>query len=196
MKKIITLILLLLLTACSRPFFINDRLSYTSSQNLKNEFGKHNKIDIEIDKDTKDLFISQKPSGFTGGAITLSFPMGRTFSAYLQQMSEIAFTGTCDECFKITVKIIDCKIDYTNSLYAGLASSEHFLDYFKMDTIIEVQYFKNTGKLFNKNYHYISQKELGINEVKMLNRDAAVIYVIEDISKKLIKDIIKEIKNL
>ncbi len=196
MKKIITLLLLLLLTACSRPFFISDRLSYTSSQNLKNEFGIHNKIDIEIDKDTRDLFISQKPSSFTGGAIALSFPIGRTFSAYLQQMAEIAFANNCDNCFKITVKIIDCKIEYTNSLYAAMASSEHFLDYFKMDTTIEVHYFKNTRMLFNKNYQYVSRKVLGINEVKMLNRDAAVIYVIEDISKNLIKDIIQEIKNL
>lgn len=195
MRKVFYILLLfIIIIGCApMPLLIDDRLSYSSNRAIRNEFGRHKKINFEIDKNTEGLIILQKPSSITSGAVTFSFSIGKVFSAYLYQINEALFIEECNNCLDVKVKITDCKIDFTNSALTHWSTPARVVvDHFKMDISIEGQYQKNIKNTFVKNYHYTSLKNLKINEIDTANSDTAIVWVIEDIVKRLIQDIIKE----
>ena len=195
MKKIVYFILLsvILISCAPMPLLIDDRLSYSSNRAMRNEFGRYEKINFEIDKNTEGLVILQRPSSITTSAVTFSFSIGKVFSAYLYQINEALFIEECNDCLSVKVKITDCKIAFTNSALTHWSTPARVVvDYFKMDISIEVQYQKNNKNTFVKNYHYTSVKSLKINEIDTANSDTAIVWVIEDVVKKLVQDIIKE----
>ena len=173
------------------PLLIDDRLSYSTYRAIKNEFGRHEKINLEIDKNTENLVILQRPSGFIAGGVTFSMAIGKTFSAYLYQMNEAVFIETCVNCLDVKVKIVNCKIVFYSSALSMIAS-RRVIDNFEMNINIEVSYIKDTDLIAIKKYNYIVKKELNLSETDAAHEDTAIIFVIENIVKRLVQDIIKE----
>lgn len=197
MKRMVCFILLsvTLISCAPMPLIIDDRLSYNSYRAIKNELGRHEKINLEIDKNTENLVILQRPSGFTAGGVTFSLAIGKTFSAYLYQMSEAVFIEDCDNCLSVKIKITDCKVVFYSSALAIMAS-RRVIDNFEMNTNIEVSYIKDFEIVAIKKYNYLSKKELSFSETDAAHEDTAIIFVIENTVKRLVQDIIKEQENL
>lgn len=193
MKKIGFIVFLFIgIIGCApMPLIIDDRLSYGSYRAIKNELGRHEKINFEIDKNTENLIILQRPSGFIAGGVTFSLAIGKTFSAYLYQMSEAVFTEDCNNCLSVRVKITDCKVVFYSSAIAMMAS-RRVIDNFEMNINIEVQYMKDFKIMAVKKYNYLSKKELSFSETDAAHEDTAIVFVIEDTVKRLVQDIIKE----
>lgn len=193
-KLYIFILLLIALIGCApMPLLIDDRLSYNSYRSIKNEFDRHKKINLEIDKNTEGLIILQRPSSLTAGAVTFSFSIGKVFSAYLYQINEALFIEECNDCLSVKVKIVDCKIDFKNSALTHWSTPARIVvDYFKMDINIEVYYIKGSGMIDIKTYNYMFRKELSLSETDAAHEDTAIILVIENIIKRLVQDIIKE----
>lgn len=188
----IFLLLLILLISCApMPLLINDRLSYSSYRAIKNELGGHEKINLEIDKNTEDLVILQRPSGFVAGGVTFSLSIGKAFSAYLYQINEAVFIDECNDCLSVKVKIVDCKVRFYSSALA-MAASRRVIDNFELNMNVEIQYIKGFEVVAVKKYNYISRKELNLSETDAAHEDTAIIFVIEDVVKKIAQDIIKE----
>ena len=173
------------------PLLIDDRLSYSAYRTIKNEFGRHEKINLEIDKNTENLVILQRPSGFIAGGVTFSMAIGKTFSAYLYQMNEAVFIENCVNCLDVKVKIVNCKIVFYSSALSMIAS-RRVIDNFEMNIDIEVSYIKDTDLIAIEKYNYIVRKELSLSETDAAHEDTVIIFVIENIVKRLVQDIIKE----
>lgn len=193
MRKVVCFILLsvILISCAPMPLIIDDRLSYGSYRTIKNELGRHEKINLEIDKNTENLVVLQRPSGFIAGGVVFSLAIGKTFSAYLYQMSEAVFIEDCNNCLSVKVKIIDCKVVFYSSALAMMAS-RRVIDNFEMNTNIEVSYIKDSEIVAVKKYNYLLKRELSLSETDAAHEDTAIIFVIENTVKRLIQDIIKE----
>lgn len=194
MKKVFCFILLsvIFISCAPMPLIKDDRLSYGSYRAIKNELGRHEKINLEIDKNTENLVILQRPSGLQNRARSFSLAIGKTFSAYLYQMSEAVFIEDCDNCLSVKIKITDCKVVFYSSALASLSSGRVVIDNFEMNTNIEVSYIKNSKIVAVKEYNYLFKKELSLSETDAAHEDTAIIFVIENTVKRLVQDIIIE----
>lgn len=194
MKKVFCFILLsvIFISCAPMPLIKDDRLSYGSYRAIKNELGRHEKINLEIDKNTENLVILQRPSGLQNRARSFSLAIGKTFSAYLYRMSEAVFIEDCDNCLSVKIKITDCKVVFYSSALASLSSGRVVIDNFEMNTNIEVSYIKDSEIVAVKEYNYLFKKELSLSETDAAHEDTAIIFVIENTVKRLVQDIIIE----
>ena len=88
-------ILALALTSCAPiPYQIDERLPFTIVQSLKSRYGSKPAISITVDEQSKVLKVIKAEHDplrkVLGDRIGFSFPIGATFSAYLQQAQQVA----------------------------------------------------------------------------------------------------------
>lgn len=102
-------------SACTYPTKINDRLSYAMEKHFVEQYKAAPSITFEIDKATKDYEFTDTASGFVGAAANRQFPIGWTFSAYLEQAEKAALRSSKELPINVGVHLSDCKLRYTNS---------------------------------------------------------------------------------
>lgn len=104
-----------LASGCTYPTKINDRLSYAMEKQFAEQYQTTPPINFEIDKATKEFEFTDTSSGFIGAAAFRKFPIGWTFSAYLEQAEKSALRSNKEVPTTVGVHLSDCRLKYTNS---------------------------------------------------------------------------------
>ena len=113
--SVILIVSACLASGCTLPIQINDRLSYAAEKQFVEQYQATLPISFEIDKATKEFEFTDTVSGFIGGGAYLKFPIGWTFSAYLEQAEKAALRSDKGAPITVGVHLSDCQLKYTKS---------------------------------------------------------------------------------
>lgn len=195
MKSLTVAVVMLALTGCAMPYAVDDRISYKTASIVRNDVGVQKRIQLVVDDSLRKFILVQRPSSFTGGGVDTVINVGETLSAYIDQLYDKVYVLEPPQDIRVLIKMKESKADFKGSGYASFAFKGYMLDYFLLDTALEVDYQTNSKK-FSKSYRYKSDRELSTQEIDTLNKDAAIKIVLEDIAQHLVKDIAQETKSL
>lgn len=113
--SVILIVSACLASGCTYSIHINDRLSYATEKQLVTQYQATPPISFKIDKATKEFEFTDTASGFVGGGAFLKFPIGWTFSAYLEQVEKSALRSDKGVPVTVGVHLSDCQMKFTYS---------------------------------------------------------------------------------
>jgi hypothetical protein len=188
--------LLLLITfvfsqGCTHIVTVNDRLSYEAIKQYRTQYEKQDKIKITLKGGSKDIYITKRPSGLMGHGLKKVFPVGRTFTAYVEQAVYEVFTEECIGPISVTLAIEECELSYTNSAAAAWCSMRNAIDMFEINLTIIADY----SSLSKKTYDLHSKVDLPISIMaNPTQEDLAITSAFEEITQQLVQYMIKDLK--
>lgn len=121
MSVSLTLMILMIVSGCTFPLKVDDRLSYATQQKLVERYRGAPLIAFSVDEASRELTVTEFASGFVRGGAKMAFPIGWTFTAYLEQVQKTAFSyGNDPSPLALSIRITSCDIRYTNSAISGI----------------------------------------------------------------------------
>lgn len=197
MKYLRLLAVGLFLFGCTVPYAIDDRLSYKTAAQVKNELGTQKRLNIYVDEGLRRYMLAQSPSNYRGDGDTIVINVGEALGGYIDQLYKKVYTLEPTRNINVIIRMKESKADFKLSRHVNLGFKGFMLDYFFFDTTLEVDYVL-ANNVFSKTYRYNAQKELTIKEIDtaVKAKDTVIKVVLEDIAAKLIKDIVIETNNM
>lgn len=138
--------LLLVTTGCTFSTTLDNRLAYSTEKSLMDRYKGAKALNFAMDQETRQFQYTGPPSGVLGIASQRSFPIGSTFSAYLEQAQKAIFTpANHGAVTPIGVHLVDCQLKYTNSATA-FAGMRRAVDWVDITLTVETQLPWDTEK--------------------------------------------------
>ena len=192
--SVILIVSACLASGCTFPMQINDRLSYAAEKQFVEQYQATLPISFEIDKATKEFEFTDTASGFVGGALYLKFPIGWTFSAYLEQAEKAALRSDKGAPITVGVHLSDCQLKYTNSALLFFGWFLTGVDWVNISLMIDTIF---PGDSAPRKLSLHREVDMPMEEtVQMGGNDRALVRAIEGLVADYIAQVVGEAKTV
>ena len=149
------IVLLSLTAGCTFSTTLNDRLTYGAEKALLDRHTGAQAMNFTMDQTTRKFEYTGFPSGILGSATQRSFPIGATFTAYVEQAQKALFNPVNGAAIPIGVHLAKCQLEYTNSATAFMGG-RRAIDWVDITLIVDTLFPWENGKPTQITVHRIT----------------------------------------
>ena len=158
-RWLFSIVLLSLTAGCTFSTTLNDRLTYSAEKALLDRHTGTKGMNFTMDQTTRKFEYTGFPSGILGSATQRNFPIGATFTAYVEQAQKAIFSPANGAAIPIGVHLAKCQLEYTNSATAFMGG-RRAIDWVDITLTVDTLFPWENGKPTQITVHRVTDTSI------------------------------------